>query len=254
LIATTALSFEQRGARAALLASSADAAREPLEFASRLCDVQSRAMFSDSLSGRLTKDIHALSQQPVLRMAAEHGPELLAVEADKRLHDDAHIAETRMLVYWGGGAREDYLTRAILQPYVETLRVRNVTPDRLHLRGHCPFCGGAPWISARKPAKDAESGFRYLSCALCALEWQVNRLQCASCFEEDPHKLPVFQTDAHPNVRIETCETCRRYIKSIDLTLDARPIPIVDDLLSIAMDIWAVEQGNTRIEPGLAGL
>ncbi|HEX7419005.1 MAG TPA: formate dehydrogenase accessory protein FdhE [Thermoanaerobaculia bacterium] len=254
MIATTALSFEQRGARAALLASSADAAREPLEFASRLCDVQSRVTFPDSLSGRLTKDIHALSQEPVLRMAAEHGPELLAVEADKRLHDDAHTAETRLLVYWGGGAREDYLTRAILQPYVETLRVRNVTPDRLHLRGHCPFCGGAAWISARKPAKDAESGFRYLSCALCALEWQVNRLQCASCFEEDPHKLPVFQTDAHPNVRIETCETCRRYIKSIDLTLDARPIPIVDDLLSIAMDIWAVEQGNTRIEPGLAGL
>ncbi len=254
MIATTALSFEQRGARAALLASSADAAREPLEFASRLCDVQSRITLPDSLSGRLTKDIHALSPQPILRAAAEHGPELLAVEADKRLHDDAHTAETRLLVYWGGGAREDYLTRAILQPYVETLRVRNVTPDRLHLRGHCPFCGGAAWISARKPARDAESGFRYLSCALCALEWQVNRLQCASCFEEDPHKLPVFQTDGHPNVRIETCETCRRYIKSIDLTLDARPIPIVDDLLSIAMDIWAVEQGNTRIEPGLAGL
>jgi len=28
----------------------------------------------------------------------------------------------------------------------------------------------------------------------------------------------------------------------------------VDDLASIAMDLWAVEQGFTRIEPGMAGL
>jgi formate dehydrogenase maturation protein FdhE len=43
-------------------------------------------------------------------------------------------------------------------------------------------------------------------------------------------------------------------VKSIDLTLDARPIPEVDDLLSIALDLWAGEQGFTRIEPGLAGI
>jgi FdhE protein len=254
LIVASALSFEQRGQRAALLASSADAARETLEFAGKLCEAQSRITFPDSLTGRLTKDLGTLTVQPILRLAMEHGPEQLAIEADKRLHDDTHTAQTRLLVYWGGGEREDYLSRAILQPYVETLRMRNIAPDRVHLRGHCPFCGGASWISARKPARDAESGFRYLSCALCNLEWQVNRIHCPSCFEEDPHKLPVFHTDAHPNVRIETCDTCRRYIKSIDLTLDARPVPIIDDLLSIAMDLWAVEEGLTRIEPGLAGL
>ena len=55
-------------------------------------------------------------------------------------------------------------------------------------------------------------------------------------------------------MRIEACETCRRYIKSLDLSLDARPIPEVDDLVSIAMDLWAVDQGYSRIEPGLAGL
>jgi FdhE protein len=55
-------------------------------------------------------------------------------------------------------------------------------------------------------------------------------------------------------VRIEACETCRRYMKSIDLTLDARPIPEVDDVLSISLDLWAADQGFTRIEPGIAGL
>jgi len=55
-------------------------------------------------------------------------------------------------------------------------------------------------------------------------------------------------------VRIEACETCRRYVKSIDMTTDARPIPEIDDLLSLSMDLWAVDEGYTRIEPGMAGL
>lgn len=253
MIETSSVSFEQRGARAALLASSADAAREPLEFASVLCNAQARVTFR-SLTGRLAEDAPSLSLQPILRAVAENGPEQLAIEAEKRLHENGETARSRLLVYWNGDARDDYLSRALLQPYAETLRVHNITPDRIHRQGHCPFCGGTPWISARKSAPDAESGFRYLACSLCALEWKVNRVHCASCFGEDPHKLPVFQSDAYPNVRIETCETCRRYIKSIDLTQDARPIPIIDDLLSISMDLWAVDEGYTRIEPGMAGL
>ncbi len=67
-------------------------------------------------------------------------------------------------------------------------------------------------------------------------------------------KLPGFQSDVHKNVRIEACETCRRYVKSIDLTLDARPLPEVDDLVSLAMDLWAIEEGWTRLEPGWAGI
>jgi formate dehydrogenase maturation protein FdhE len=43
-------------------------------------------------------------------------------------------------------------------------------------------------------------------------------------------------------------------VKSIDLTLDARPIPQIDDLVSLSMDLWAADEGYTRIEPGLAGI
>ena len=67
-------------------------------------------------------------------------------------------------------------------------------------------------------------------------------------------KLPSFQSDKHPAARVEACETCKRYVKSIDLSLDARPIPEVDDLVSLSMDLWAAEEGWTRIEPGWAGL
>ena len=82
----------------------------------------------------------------------------------------------------------------------------------------------------------------------------MNRILCPCCGEADPHKLPVFQGETHPSVRIEACETCRRYVKSIDLTSDSRPIPEVDDLVSLALDLWATEEGFTRIEPGQAGI
>lgn len=255
---TAADIFEQRGARAALLASSADAVREPLEFASVLCAAQARVASSlqQPLSGRLSDDVAALLPvvQPILRVCAERGPEQLAITADQRLHDDMETARTRLIVYWTGDARDDFLSRALLQPYAETLRVRTVSPDRVHLQGHCPFCGGAAWVSMRRSAPDADSGFRFLACALCGTEWNFNRGRCPSCFEEEPEKLPVFQSDAYRDARIEACETCHRYVKSIDMTRDARPVPIIDDLLSIAMDLWAVDEGFTRIEPGLAGL
>ena len=99
-----------------------------------------------------------------------------------------------------------------------------------------------------------EGAKRMLGCALCGGEWLFGRILCPSCSEGDPHRLPSFHDEKHPTVRIEACETCHRYVKSIDLSEDARPIPEVDDLVSLAMDLWAVEQGYERIEPGLAGI
>lgn len=224
----------------------------------RAASAAAGAHAGEPLTGRLDEDAERLAGQvaAILRYAAEEGPPALAKEARARQGDLPSSARTRLLVYWAGdrASEEDYLSRAILRPYVELLRGLNVAPDRAHRRGRCPFCGGAPWISARREGSAEEGARRLLGCALCGLEWNFNRILCPSCFEEDPHRLPSFQNDKHPAVRIEACETCRRYVKSLDLSLDARPIPEVDDLVSIAMDLWAVEQGYSRIEPGLAGL
>jgi FdhE protein len=49
------------------------------------------------------------------------------------------------------------------------------------------------------------------------------------------------------------CETYRCYVKSIDLTIDGRAIPEMDDLASLSMDLRAGSEGFERIEPGMAG-
>jgi formate dehydrogenase maturation protein FdhE len=257
--------FERRAARADALARESAAGAEPLRFAAGLYRAQGRLAAEldafdaeDPLTGHADRDADRIREraEPVLRFAAESGPERLSGEARARLRDSAATARTRLLVYWSGdrGAGEDYLSRAILRPYVELLRALNRPPDRIHRNGRCPFCGGGPWVAARREGSLMEGARRQLACSLCGVEWPFGRILCPSCLEQDPVKLPSFASQTHPTVRIEACETCRRYVKSLDLSEDARPIPEVDDLASLALDLWAGERGFTRVEPGLAGI
>jgi formate dehydrogenase accessory protein FdhE len=257
--------FDRRAARAELILREAPAAEAPLRFAAGLYRVQARvvagieaAHAEEPLTGHLEEDADRLLSTGsfVIRYAAEEGPEALSQEARARQKDLRSTARARLVVYWAGDrpSTEDYLSRAMLRPYVEFLRSVNTAPDRVHARGRCAFCGGFPWIAARRDASTMEGARRMLGCALCGEEWLFGRILCPSCFEGDPARLPSFQSEKHPTVRIEACETCHRYVKSLDLSEDARPIPEVDDLVSLSMDLWAVDQGFTRIEPGLAGL
>ena len=255
--------FERRAARAEALARGSGAAADPLKFLAGLYRAHARAASdyeraAPPLSGRFDEDLPRVLEpaKEVLRYAADAGPEPLAEAAYARAGEDSETSEIRLRVFWEGGpeTREDYLSRAMLRPYVETLRAANRAPSRVHRQGHCPFCGGSPFVAARREGSEQEGARRMLVCSLCGGEWLLGRIVCPSCFEEDPRKLPIFQSDRYPAVRIETCDTCHRYVKSIDLSLDARPIPEVDDVASISMDLWAAEEGYTRIHPGWAGV
>jgi FdhE protein len=256
--------FERRSARAHELASGSASAAVPLEFAAGLYASQAALAGRieteaevTPLAGSASEDAERFfdGARELLRFAADSGPRLLASEARARLLEGRELALARLLAYFLGAssAEADYLSRAILRPYVEVLRALHVAPARPRRRGGCPFCGGPPWISARRDGGPMEGARRLLLCSLCGGEWSFGRILCPSCFEGDPRKLPSFASEAHPNVRIEACEACRRYLKSIDLSQDARPIPEVDDLLSLSLDLWAAEHGLSRIEPGLAG-
>ena len=257
--------FERRAERAELLAAESSSAVAPLRFAAGLYRVQGAVaaklesgQASAVLTGSLAKDAELVlpNLRRVLRYAIDAGPEGLAIQAGARCEDDEAAAQTRLLVYWNDEitSREDYLSRSLLRPYVEVLANLRISPDRLHRPGHCPFCGGPAWIGALRSESTMDGARRILGCALCGGEWQANRGRCPCCSEENPDKLPSFHQEAQPSVRIEACDTCHRYVKSIDQTVDARSIPEVDDLLSLAMDLWAREAGYARLEPGLAGI
>lgn len=125
----------------------------------------------------------------------------------------------------------------------------------MRTRAHaCAGCGGLPWIGWRKPGAGDEAAARYLGCGVCGREQKISRIACAACGETSPELLAVYQSENLPEVRLEACDGCQRYVKSIDLSSDGRIIPEVDDLASLSMDLWAVEQGYERLEPSLAGV
>jgi FdhE protein len=259
-----AAAFERRAARATALLASAPLVAEPLAFAAGLFRLQGRlaaavlARHTDAAFSGAAADFPRLLDllAPLLTYAVEKGPPELAEAAKARHADDDETARARFSVYWSGEreAREDYLTRAFLRPYAEVLAACGVTLERPRHPGHCPACGNAPVVSVRREVPESMGAARSLVCALCGTEWPFPRIRCAACQEEDPAKLPSYRAEPHPAVRIEACETCKHYVKSLDLTLDARPLPEVDDLVSLAMDLWAIEEGWTRLEPGWAGI
>ena len=248
--------------RAELLADAAHDP-EPLRFAAGLLRVQAEVVgileakhAAHVFSGRPNEDVRRILA-PLLevpRFVARAAPQPLAREAESRSSEDASDARTRLLVYWGGGrtSAEDYLSRAMLRPYLEVLRAEDIPPERP--RRGCPFCGGDPAVGAVRGGIEDVTGARSLHCALCGLEWEMEAVLCVACGERDPAKLASFASDVVPGVRLDTCQACGRYLKTLDLAHDPGLLPEVDDLTSLALDQWADQQGFTRVEPGLVGI
>ena len=116
----------------------------------------------------------------------------------------------------------------------------------------CAFCSGPPVVSV---LRDAAHGSRRSNvCAVCLNESPAPRLGCLSCGETDVDKLPVFRTETTDPARIDACDSCRGYVKTIDLTRDALACLIADDLASVSLDLWAREQGYQRVRPNLLRL
>src|SRR5262249_5072103 len=115
----------------------------------------------------------------------------------------------------------------------------------------CPRCEGRPVAGVLRV--EGDGGKRFLLCAFCGTEWEFRRILCAYCGETREPSLPVFVAEKFPNIRIEACDTCRHFLRTVDLTKDGNAVPVVDDLAAIPLALWADEHGYTRIRGNLLG-
>lgn len=107
----------------------------------------------------------------------------------------------------------------------------------------CPLCGGLPLITSL----NEKEGFRHATCSFCRHEYRIKRLACPICGEEDHEKLSFFTVDEEPGFRVDVCESCKTYVKTIDFReLDRIAVPVLDDLDSLALDYVAAGQGYRR--------
>jgi formate dehydrogenase maturation protein FdhE len=63
----------------------------------------------------------------------------------------------------------------------------------------------------------------------------------------------VYVAEQFPHVRVESCDTCQHYLRTIDLTKDGNAVPEADDLAAIPLTLWAQEHGYLRIHTNLLG-
>jgi FdhE protein len=143
-----------------------------------------------------------------------------------------------------------FFARVLLQADA-TARARR-SPAATGVQPHCPFCAEKPVAAVLRP--EGDGGKRYLLCGLCFTEWEYRRLLCPNCGEENKDKLPVYTAEEFPHIRVESCDTCRVYLKAIDLTKNGRAVPEVDELASVVLDLWAAEHGYTKLQPNLFGM
>jgi hypothetical protein len=136
---------------------------------------------------------------------------------------------------------------------------------------HCPRCGGLPQLSWLASSGDAlVSGPRSLLCARCGSSWKHSRSVCPACGESREDQLWVYAEQLEgpvsgngkgdgesqarfPHLRVAGCSTCSRYLIEVDMARDARAVPEVDELSALPLDLYATDQGLTKVTPNLMG-
>jgi FdhE protein len=195
---------------------------------------------------------------PVFSLDPDKIPDLMGSHADALLELLTHVAPlelaqtatvlARMSNWDAGDPAVRFVTRVLVQPYAEHM-ARGTIVEQPSAVAKCPFCDELPVASVLRP-----EGKRSLVCSLCSTEWAFRRLLCPKCGEEDQRQLPVYTAEPFPHVRIEACDTCRTYLKAIDMTRDGLAVPEVDEMASLPLDLWAAENHYVKLKSNLFGL
>ncbi len=246
-------SLDARAARAAELARLHPAAEELLIFYRELALFQ-KPVFEE-LEATGATDVRAMLPHfpALLNLVRRCGPPPLIEFGRQRLQTPPEQEQLLREAWESGGDPNEgrFYARVLLQPFAEYLASRGGILAEA-TEPVCPFCGARPVVAVLRGEGDGAK--RWLLCSQCSTEWQFRRVLCPSCGQENKDQLPIYTASDFPHVRVEACDTCKTYIKSVDLTRDGLAIPVVDELATVALTVWASEHGYTKLEPNLLGL
>jgi formate dehydrogenase accessory protein FdhE len=138
-----------------------------------------------------------------------------------------------------------------LQPYAEYLADHRETAKVDGTPSTCPLCGCKPIVGVLR--REGDGAKKSLICMLCAHEWVFRRIYCPACGEEREPQLAYYSAPEIAHVRVDVCDTCHTYLKSVDLTKTGLAVAVVDELATIPLDLWAREHGYDKLQMNLLG-
>jgi formate dehydrogenase maturation protein FdhE len=77
--------------------------------------------------------------------------------------------------------------------------------------------------------------------------------QHTACWSLTARRKRCCSTSGTLAYRITVGDMCHTYLKSIDLTKSGLAIPVVDELATIPLDLWAPENGYLKLQIKLLG-
>ena len=82
--------------------------------------------------------------------------------------------------------------------------------------------------------------------------YEIDELKAATASPGE--KIRLSRSRVLPHVRLECCESCGHYLKSVDLRRESAAVPFVDEIAAAELDRQAKDEGFAKFEPNLAGL
>jgi FdhE protein len=202
--------------------------------------------FSVELFGEALQELHELlaAEEPVrtacqaLLASSWHTPQGLSDLLPRLLQERESFVIQQAQELDVEAAVLGAVLRTLFSPYF----AREAAPYRAWIeeshwrRGFCPICGSWPGM-ARLAQKD---GRRILACCLCHSEWEFDRLRCPFCESTGKPQLRHFTVGGDEVHRIECCEHCKAYLKTVDeRKLGHRANLIIEDMITAHLDARA---------------
>ncbi len=258
--------WSKRIERAIDLAERHSSAAEVLVFYGRILEFQ-KTLY-DSISSRPAPsgegpfrerlDVDTAMQQlpALLSLVQKSGPSKLAQQAAEISRTPAE-QQRRMLHDFlmeadgGDEGATAFFARVLFQPLAEHLAAAPAAQLAGFSGSACPVCSAKPQVAVLRP--EGDGGKRFLVCSFCLTEWEFRRILCPICGEEDNASLPRYSAEGISAVRVEGCDTCNYYLKGVDMTVDGLAVPMVDEVATVPLDVWAVEHGYKKISLNLMG-
>jgi FdhE protein len=113
------------------------------------------------------------------------------------------------------------------------------------LRGNCPTCGALPAMAQLVGTDPGRK--RFLACGYCGTRWRYGRTGCPFC-ESDTQRLASVVVEGE-GMRIDSCESCRGYLKTYDGQGDEDLL--LADWTSLHLDLVAQDRGLRRLAASL---
>ncbi len=125
-----------------------------------------------------------------------------------------------------------------LEVYAHALS-NHLDPDASWDKGYCPICGSPPGLSVL-----GDQGARTLVCGFCAHQWVSRRIFCPFCENTDNDTLQYFYSEEEKEYRVDVCEKCKNYVKTVDLNKCDRIFhPPLEQVGTLHLDMKANEMG-----------